>query len=163
MKNVKTVALSLMVVFSLVLLLAGSGVAQMQDMEGNVICVEVDEKGNTVAKEQFTECKGAFVLVGKDGKLYSVSGTEEQMKMMAKTPKKKVSGQVSGSQRAWVIYATPTDVQKGTEQTVKGNRESGSLDSLCTVSYSLTNNIKRVLVSSKTLFFITSQIESYLL
>src|SRR3972149_1146102 len=77
MKNVKTVALSLMVVFSLVLLLAGSGVAQMQDMEGNVICVEVDEKGNTVAKEQFTECKGAFVLVGKDGKLYSVSGTEE--------------------------------------------------------------------------------------
>ena len=121
MKNVTTVALSLIVVLSVVILLASRGFAQMQEMEGNVICVEVDEKGNTVAKEQFTECKGAFVLVGKDGKLYSVSGTEEQMKMMAKSPKKKVSGQVGGSQRAWMIFATPTDVQKGTEQTVTGN------------------------------------------
>ena len=121
MKKVMTVALSLMVVFSFVILLASRSVAQMQEMEGNVICVEVDEKGNVNAKEQFTECKGAFMMVGKDGKLYAVSGTEEQMKMMAKSPKKKVSGQVGGSQRALVIYATPTDVQKGAEQTVTGN------------------------------------------
>jgi hypothetical protein len=121
MKKANLAALSLIASLVFVILLASSSFAAKQDVEGNVICVEVDEKGNTVAKEQFTECKGAFVLVGKDGKLYSVSGTEEQMKMMAKTPKKKVSRQVSGSQRAWVIYATPTDVQTGTEQTVTGN------------------------------------------
>ena len=121
MKKVMTVALSLMVVFSFVILLASRSIAQMHEMEGNVVCVEVDEKGNVNAMEQFTECKGVFMMVGKDGKLYAVSGTEEQMKMMAKSPKKKVSGQVGGSQRAWVIYATPTDVQKGTEQTVTGN------------------------------------------
>ena len=121
MKKVRTVALSLMVVFSFVILLAGTGIAQMQDIEGNIVCIEVDEKGNVNAMEEYTECDGVLMMVGKDGKLYAVSGTEEQMKMVAKSPKKKASGQVGGSQRAWVIYATPTDVQKGTAQTVTGN------------------------------------------
>ncbi|MCI0453929.1 MAG: hypothetical protein L0Y68_02900, partial [Candidatus Dadabacteria bacterium] len=87
MKKVTTVALSLMVVLSLIILLAHPGFAGKMDVEGNVICVEVDEKGNVNAMEQFTECDGVFVVVGKDGKVYTVSGTEEQMKMMAKSPK----------------------------------------------------------------------------
>ncbi len=91
-----------------------------QTVEGNVICVEVDEKGNVNAMEQFTECDGVFVVVGKDGKVYTVSGTEEQMKMMAKSPKKMASGEVGGSQRAWIIYGAPLDVQKGAQQTVTG-------------------------------------------
>ena len=91
-----------------------------QIIEGNVICVEVDEKGSVNGMDQFTECDGVFMVVGKDGKLYTVYGTEQQMKMMAKSPKKKVSGQVGGSQRAWVIYGSPLDIQKGTQQTVTG-------------------------------------------
>ncbi|HEY7536210.1 MAG TPA: hypothetical protein VH878_09750 [Thermodesulfobacteriota bacterium] len=97
-------------------------VGKKQTVEGNVICVQVDEKGNVNAMEQYTECKGVFVVVGKDGKIYTLSGTEEQMKMMAKSPHKMASGQVGGHQRAWIIYGTgaPLDIQKGTQQTVTG-------------------------------------------
>jgi hypothetical protein len=91
-----------------------------QMVEGEVICVEVDEKGNANAIEEFTECDGVIVVLGKDGKLYTLYGTEEQMKMMAKSPKKMASGEVGGHQRAWIIYGAPLDVQKGKEQTVTG-------------------------------------------
>lgn len=113
MKKVMTVALSLMIVFSFVILLASRSIAQMHEMEGNVVCVEVDEKGNVNAMEQFTECKGVFMMVGKDGKLYAVSGTEEQMKMMAKSPQKKVSGQVGGSQRGLGYFCNTNGCPEG--------------------------------------------------
>jgi len=78
------VTLCLMVVLSIVILLANPGFSQMQDIEGNVICVEVDEKGNVNGMDQFTECDGVFMVVGKDGKLYTVYGTDD-----GKKPKEK--------------------------------------------------------------------------
>jgi hypothetical protein len=120
MKKVTTFALALIVVLSLVVLLARPSLAGKMDVEGTIFCIEVDEKGNVNATEQFTECEGTMVVVGKDGKVYTVSGTEEQVKMMTKSPKKMVSGEIGGNQRAWVVFATPTDVEKGTTQSVTG-------------------------------------------
>jgi hypothetical protein len=94
----------------------------MQDVEGNIICIEVDEKGNPVAKEEYTECKGVFVVVGKDGKVYTVYASEEELKKMPmKAKEKKVSGEVGGHQRAWILYGTPIEAaQKPEEKTVTG-------------------------------------------
>jgi len=69
MKKANLAALSLIASLVFVILLASSSFAAKQDVEGNVICVEVDEKGNVNGMDQFTECDGVFMVVGKDGKL----------------------------------------------------------------------------------------------
>lgn len=93
-------------------------VGKMQTIEGKVLCVEADQQGHVTAVEK-PECNGVSVVVGKSGKLYTLYGAEGKMKEMAMEGK--VSGEVEGSQRAWIIYAgglRPTE--KPEEETVSG-------------------------------------------
>jgi hypothetical protein len=129
-------SLSLVLVFSFVAYLSISSIAQeadtekageIQSMEGNVYCVELDEKGQIIMKEEWTECKGSLVAAGADGKSYVIQGTVEDEKMIMKQPDKKktVSGIISGHNRGWILAAASAEHPKpavtSTEDiTVKG-------------------------------------------
>jgi hypothetical protein len=124
MKRNTVVALSVMLVFAFVISLASPGFAEqkkMQSIEGKTICVEADKQGNLITSEK-SECKnGIFVVLGKD-KIYTLYGSEEQMKKMAmRVKEKEVRGEVQGSQRGWILYASPIEKgQKPVEKTVEG-------------------------------------------
>src|ERR1700758_640842 len=45
---------------------------KMQTIEGKVLCVEPDQKGHVTAVEKSDCSNGVSVLVGKDGKLYTL-------------------------------------------------------------------------------------------
>ncbi|MGB7293447.1 MAG: hypothetical protein WBD99_14845 [Thermodesulfobacteriota bacterium] len=129
-------SLSLVLVFLFAAYLSTSSIAQdaatektgeMKSMEGNVYCVELDDKGQIIMKEEWTECKGSLVAAGADGKSYVVTGTIEDTKMIMKQPdeKKTVSGIISGHNRGWILAAAsaehPEQAVTSTEDiTVKG-------------------------------------------
>jgi hypothetical protein len=138
MNRINLVVLSMLVGFVFIIL-ASPGFAQeeemmqkkeemmqkmgkMQTIEGKILCVEADQKGQVTAVEK-SKCNGVSVVVGKDGKLYTLSGSEQQMKKMPMMAKGgKVSGEVEGSQRAWIIYAGGVKPsEKPVEKTVKGS------------------------------------------
>ncbi len=120
--------ISLSLILAFVIALAKPVFAQegeMQSVEGTVICVEVDEKGNMVTKTDVTMCKGALFEIGADGKAYAISGTAEQAKQMMKTGKKQtVSGIISGHERGWILAAAsaehPQAAASGDEVKVTG-------------------------------------------
>ncbi len=125
MKRVNLFLLSIMLGFVFVISLASSSFAEdqkkMQTIEGKILCVEADKEGHVRAVEK-SQCNGVFVVVGKDGKLYALSGSKREMKKMPTMVKEeKLSGEVEGSQRAWIIYAgglRPTE--KPEEESVSG-------------------------------------------
>jgi hypothetical protein len=123
MKRINLVVLSIMLGFVFVISLASSSFAaeekKMQTIEGKILCVEADQKGHVTAVEKSDCTTGVSVLVGKDGKLYTLYGSEKQIKEMAMEGK--VSGEVEGSQRAWIIYAGGVrPSEKPEEETVSG-------------------------------------------
>ena len=129
-------SLLLVSVFSLAAYLSTSSIAQgeatektsdMKSIEGNVYCVELDDKGQIIMKEEWTECKGSLVEAGADGRSYVIQGTvEDEKTIMKQTDKKKtVSGIVSGHNRGWILAAAsaehPEPAVTSTEDiTVKG-------------------------------------------
>lgn len=130
MKNLIGANLLLTIFITFFICLSTLGLAQqgdVQSVQGNVFCVELDEKGVLNVKEEWTECSGTLVAIGADGKSYIISGTVEDTKMMMKQPDKKktVSGTISGHQRGWLLSAAsaehPMPVVTSTEDiTVKG-------------------------------------------
>lgn len=123
MRRINLFVLSIMIGFVLVISLTSRGFAaeekNMQTMEGKVLCVEADQKGHVTAVEKSDCTTGVSVVVGKDGKLYTLYGPEGKMKEMAMEGK--VSGEVEGSQRAWIIYAGGVrPSEKPVEESVTG-------------------------------------------
>jgi hypothetical protein len=129
-------SLSLVLVFLFAAYLSTSSIAQdaatektgdMKSIEGNVYCVELDEKGQIIMKEEWTECKGSLVEAGADGRSYVIQGTVEDEKIIMKqTDKKKtVNGIVSGHNRGWILSAASAEhpkpaVTSAEDITVKG-------------------------------------------
>jgi hypothetical protein len=148
--------LLLVLVFSFVAYLSTSSIAQeattektdgIKSMEGNVFCVELDDKGQIIMKEEWTECKGSLVAAGADGRSYVITGTIEDTKMIMKQPDKKktVSGIVSGHNRGWILSAAsaehPEPVVTSTEDiTVKGTI-------VCLLPNYQASNFKQVVAS----------------
>ena len=92
MKNLIGAHLLLTIFITFFICLSTLGLAQqgdVQSVQGNVFCVELDEKGVLNVKEEWTECSGTLVAIGADGKSYIISGTVEDTKMMMKQPDKK--------------------------------------------------------------------------
>ncbi len=140
-------SLSIMLIIAFLIPLANpssSGQEEMQDIEGNIVCVEVDKEGNINTIEEFSVCNGLLVFVGKDGKVSSVHGSEKEIASLAKShEKKKVSGRVEGHQRAWRLYASslePKETQKSEERTITGTI-------VCLIPDYKSGNVKPVVAS----------------
>ncbi len=87
---------------------------EITSMEGSVYCVELDDGGQIVMKEEWTECKGSLVAAGADGKSYVVTGTIEDTKIITEQPDKKktVNGIISGHNRGWILAAASVEHPK---------------------------------------------------
>ncbi len=83
-----------------------------ESITGKVYCVEEDDQGNLMMKEDVAMCKGFLVEIGEDGKAYVIKGTAEDVAMMMKQPSKTktVEGIVQGNTRGWVL-ASPSAAQ----------------------------------------------------
>jgi hypothetical protein len=76
-----------------------------ESITGKVYCVEEDDQGNLMMKEDVAVCKGSLVEIGADGKAYVIKGTAEEAAMIMKQPgaTKTVNGVLEGNTRGWVL------------------------------------------------------------
>lgn len=78
---------------------------ELQQIVGNIICLQVDAEGNLRTLTEFTECSGTMILVG-DEKSYLLQGSDEDvMKFLAehKGQKRTVDGIIEGHERGWIL------------------------------------------------------------
>ena len=89
-------------------------------VKGEVVCIEINEDGNLITKQEYSSCEGLLVLLGMDNKIYTISGTEGEIDMISKSPKRvmgspvtlKLRGLVIGNQRAWRLQTSTDQIQE---------------------------------------------------
>ncbi|HEY7536091.1 MAG TPA: hypothetical protein VH878_09130 [Thermodesulfobacteriota bacterium] len=99
---------------------------KQQTIEGQIFCVEQDKEGKVNTINQYVDCKGVLLVVDTDGKTYSLSGSKQEIQKLANNPQriKKITGNVSGNNRAWLFSISslePLTPQKTEEMTIKGD------------------------------------------
>ena len=100
---------------------------KMQIIRGHIVCVEADKERNIITKEEYTNCNGLLVVIGTDGKTYTVSGTGQYMKQIEKSPKRRmgylailrIKGEVRGNPRSWHLYLPSSEPQGSMSSVVK--------------------------------------------
>ena len=121
--------LSLMLGFFIVISLTTTSFAEreeLQQIEGNILCVDRVNDGSIIVDEKYTECKGVLVVVSSNGNMYTLTGSKEDIKKQHRNIKdtNKISGQVYGNQRAWLIDVSRSDsgeLEKSESKTIKGD------------------------------------------
>jgi len=121
--------LSLMLGFFIVIFLSTTSFAEreeLQQIEGNMLCVDRDNDGNIIVDEKYTECNGVLVVVSSNGNIYTLTGSKEDIKKQHRNIKdnNKISGQVYGNQRAWLLDVSRSDsgeLEKSESKTIKGD------------------------------------------
>lgn len=121
--------LSLMLGFVVVISLSSTSFAEkeeLQQIEGNIVCVDRDNDGNINVAEQYTECNGVLLVVSSNGNIYTLTGSKEDIKKQHRNIKdnNKISGRVYGNQRAWLIDVSRSDsgeLEKSESKTIKGD------------------------------------------
>jgi hypothetical protein len=94
-----------------------------ESIGGKVYCVEQDEHGHVVMKENVAMCKGALIEIGKNGKVYAIKGTAKEASMIMKEPgeMKTVQGVLEGNTRGWVLAsASAAQPQPSKETAITG-------------------------------------------
>ncbi len=89
-------------------------------VRGNLVCVQIDETGMANVSKEFTECSGLLYLIGVDGNLYSLHGSEEEIKRITESSKSRMGyrlplrlkGKTGGHQRAWLLYTPSLEPQE---------------------------------------------------
>ena len=89
-------------------------------VRGNLVCVQIDETGMANVSKEFTECSGLLYLIGVDGNLYSLHGSEEEIKRITESSKSRMgyrlplrlTGKTGGHQRAWLLYTPSLEPQE---------------------------------------------------
>jgi hypothetical protein len=101
-----------------IILFSLNSFAQSEDVRivrGNLACVQLDETGKANVSKEFTECKGLLYVIGVEGNLYSLHGSDEEMEKITESSKSRMGyrlplrlkGITGGHQRAWHLY-TPS-------------------------------------------------------
>ena len=79
-------------------------------VQGNVICLVYDKKGNVTPMIATGPCDGypphQHILVTKEGTVYSLQGLEDGLVKIAKMPQRtdvQVKGKIQGNQYGWVL------------------------------------------------------------
>jgi hypothetical protein len=90
-----------------------------ESIKGKVYCVEEDEQGNLVMKENVAVCKGSLIEIGEGGKAYVIKGTAEEASMIMKQPgaTKTVQGTLEGNTRGWVLASASAIQPQAAEET----------------------------------------------
>ena len=77
-------------------------------IEGYLICVALDNKGNIETKVEYNDCSGIVALVDRDEQIYTISGSQSDLDKLYKAPKRRLGvlmeqnlrGKVYGHKRA---------------------------------------------------------------
>lgn len=114
---------------------------EKQGAEGQILCVENADQGKIEVNDQIKDCDGVYILMGNDGKTYTIIASEEDLRKYKLTEQDsyKVDGQIKGNQRAWIIDSTGSHVEEssGTEtKDIEG-------DIFCLLPYYKTSKIKK--------------------
>lgn len=116
-----------------ILLLQISSYAQTDEVEvlrGQLACIQLDETGEASVTKEFTECSGLLYLIGVDGNLYSLHGSEEEIEKIKQSSKSRMGyrlplrlkGKAVGHQRAWQLYTPSLVLDDGSiKTTVSGS------------------------------------------
>jgi len=131
-------------IFGLAILMSSNALCEqkdIQDTEGQIVCVENAEEGNIKIDHQVDDCKGVFMLMGNDGKTYTLIGSVEDLKKYKSTEKNnyKIGGQIKGHQRAWILDSTKSDKEKRSKAEIRDIEG----DIFCLLPYYKTSSIKK--------------------
>ena len=135
-----------LLIFSLALLTVSNkdSFSQEKDregVEGQILCVENGDQGGIEVKHQITDCNGVYVLMGNDGKTYTIIASEEELRKykLAEQDSYKVDGKIKGNQRAWIIDSTGSH----DEESSSGGTRDIEGDIFCLLPYYKTSKIKK--------------------
>jgi len=115
-----------------ILLLQINSYAETDDVQivrGQLACVQLDETGKAHVSKEFTDCSGLLYLIGIDGNLYSLHGSEEEIEKIKQSSKSRMGyrlplrlkGKSEGHERAWHLYTPSLDLEdSSTKTTVTG-------------------------------------------
>lgn len=120
---------SLLLALNLIPILCFSSFAsdkELQTVEGQIFCIEQDDEGKVNSLVQYANCKGVLLVIDKNGKPYTLSGPKQEIQGLANDPEriKRITGNVSGNNRAWLFSISslePLKPQKTEEMTIKGD------------------------------------------
>ena len=81
-------------------------------VRGNIVCFELDEKGNAKVSQDFTECQGVVYMLSVDGRIASIHGSSEEMEKLSASSKTRMGyrlplrlkGSEAGHHRAWRLH-----------------------------------------------------------
>src|SRR3990167_7168702 len=130
---------SLLLALSLIPILCFSSFAsdkELQTIEGQIFCVEQDDEGKVNSLVQYANCKGVLLVIDKNGKPYTLSGPKQEIQKLANNPQriKRITGNVSGNNRAWLFSMFSLEPLKPQETEKKiieieksSNRKNASL------------------------------------
>jgi hypothetical protein len=99
---------------------------ESQTIEGQIFCVEQDNEGKVNSITQYADCKGVLLVIDNSGRSYTLSGSKKDIQMLAKDPEriKRIKGNISGNNRAWLFSITslePLKPEKTEEMTIEGD------------------------------------------
>jgi len=125
MRDLYIVSLSLLIIMLFTL----NSLAQTEDVwivRGNLVCVQLDETGKSNVSKDFTECSGLLYVIGVDGNLYSLHGSDEEMEKITESSKSRMGyrlplrlkGKTGGHQRAWHLYTPSLEPQDNPAKTI---------------------------------------------
>jgi len=121
--------LNLLTLFLLtVLVFQFNSFAETEDIQivrGQLACVQLDEMGKANVSKEFSDCSGLLYLIGVDGNLYSLHGSEAEMQRINQSSKSRMGyrlplrlkGKTSGHQKAWHLYTPSLEPQDNTAKT----------------------------------------------
>jgi len=120
---------SLLLALNLIPILCFSSFAsdkELQTIEGQIFCVEQDDEGKVNSLVQYANCEGVLLVIDKNGKPYTLSGPKQEIQRLANNPQriKRITGNVSGNNRAWLFSITslePLKPQEIEKKTIEGD------------------------------------------
>jgi len=143
MRNIFVLSLSI-VTIAILSLNSFAQTDKVQIIRGQLVCVQIDKTGQASVSKEFTECAGLLYLLGVDGDLYSLHGSEEEMKEIKQNSKSRMGyrlplrlkGKTVGHQRAWQLYTPSLELEENSiKTTVTGtllcvfpNQKEGSVN-----------------------------------
>lgn len=145
-KNRKHPTVSFLLILSLALLpvlnkASFSQEKEKQGAEGQILCVENADHGKIKVNHQITDCDGVYILMGNDGKTYTIISSDEDLRKYKLTGPNsyKVDGKITGNQRAWVIDSTGSQDKESS----KADTRSIEGDIFCLLPYYKTSENKK--------------------
>jgi len=114
---------------------------EKQGSEGQILCVENGDQGKIEVNHQIKDCDGVYILMGNDGKTYTIIASDEDLKKYKLTEQDsyKVDGKIKGNQRAWIIDST------GSHDEESSGAETRNIegDIFCLLPYYKTSKLKQ--------------------